>query len=130
MTLHTEHWSRIFNEYIDTYAKSVGTTFLQIVTVNDDNKRLTLCHPSFQVKHALVESFELCSRLSRLPRSGCWCPDPKRWMESITMCSRRDLLLENLPLRQQLMTLKQKHRRPRVAVADKLFWVLLAALLA
>ena len=40
-------------------------------------------------------------------------------------CSRRDLLLENLALRQQLITLKQKHQRPRVAVSYKLFWVLL-----
>lgn len=39
--------------------------------------------------------------------------------------SRRDLLLENLALRQQLTTLKRKHPRPRVAVSDKLFWVLL-----
>jgi putative transposase len=40
-------------------------------------------------------------------------------------CSRRDLLLENLALRQQLITLKRKHPRSRVAVSDKLFWVLL-----
>jgi putative transposase len=40
-------------------------------------------------------------------------------------CSRRDLLFENLALRQQLITLKQKNPRPRVAVSDKLFWVLL-----
>ena len=32
---------------------------------------------------------------------------------------------ENLALRQQLLTLKRKHPRPRVAVSDKLFWVLL-----
>jgi putative transposase len=40
-------------------------------------------------------------------------------------CSRRDLLLENLALRQQLITLNRKHSRPRVAISDKLFWVLL-----
>jgi putative transposase len=39
--------------------------------------------------------------------------------------SRRDLLLENLALRQQLITLKRKRPRPRVAVSYKLFWVLL-----
>jgi putative transposase len=40
-------------------------------------------------------------------------------------CSRGDLLLENLALRQQVLTLKRKHPRPRVAVSDKLLWVLL-----
>ena len=39
--------------------------------------------------------------------------------------SRRDLLLENLALRQQLVGLKQRHPRPQVSVSDKLFWVIL-----
>jgi putative transposase len=39
--------------------------------------------------------------------------------------SRRDLLLENLALRQQLAVLKMRHPQPRFAVYDKLFWVLL-----
>ena len=39
--------------------------------------------------------------------------------------SRRDLLLENLALRQQLVGLKQRHPRPRVSTSDKLFWVIL-----
>jgi hypothetical protein len=38
--------------------------------------------------------------------------------------SRRNLLLENLALRQQLAVLKRKYPRPRPAVFDKLFWVL------
>ena len=38
--------------------------------------------------------------------------------------SRRDLMLENLVLRQQLAVLKLKNRRPRLAISDKLFWVL------
>ncbi len=38
--------------------------------------------------------------------------------------TRRSLLLENLVLRQQLVTLKRKHPRPRLALFDKLFWVL------
>ena len=38
--------------------------------------------------------------------------------------TRRELLLENLVLRQQLMVLKRKHSRPRLAAFDKLFWVL------
>jgi len=44
--------------------------------------------------------------------------------------SRRDLLLENLALRQQLIALKRKYPRPQVAVSDKLFWVLLRRLCA
>jgi hypothetical protein len=36
----------------------------------------------------------------------------------------RNLLLENLVLRQQLSVLKRKHPRPRIAALDKLFWVL------
>lgn len=39
--------------------------------------------------------------------------------------SRRDLLLENLALRQQLVGLKQRHPRPQVSISDKLFWVIL-----
>ena len=37
--------------------------------------------------------------------------------------SRRRLLLENLVLRQQLGTLKRRHRRARLDLVDKLFWV-------
>ena len=43
-------------------------------------------------------------------------------------CSRRDLLLENLALRQQLGVLKQRHRRPQWAAPDKFFWVMLRRL--
>jgi putative transposase len=39
--------------------------------------------------------------------------------------SRRDLLLENLALRQQLAVLKVRHPQPRFAASDKLFWVML-----
>ena len=38
--------------------------------------------------------------------------------------SRRDILLENLALRQQLAVLKRKHPRPRLTALDKLFWIL------
>ena len=44
--------------------------------------------------------------------------------------SRRDLLLENLALRQQLGVLKQKNPPPRFATTDKLFWVMLSRLWA
>jgi putative transposase len=37
--------------------------------------------------------------------------------------SRRDLILENLSLRQQLAVLKRRHPRPKLALVDKLFWV-------
>jgi len=42
--------------------------------------------------------------------------------------SRRDLLLENLALRQQLVVLKQRKPRPPVSTSDKLFWVILRRL--
>jgi len=38
--------------------------------------------------------------------------------------SRQDLLVENLALRQQLSVFKRRNRRPRLAVLDKLFWIL------
>jgi len=41
------------------------------------------------------------------------------------MRSRRDLLLENLALRQQLATFVAK-RRPRIRPADRVFWVILS----
>ena len=37
--------------------------------------------------------------------------------------SRRDLLLENLVLRQQLAVLKRRKRRLKLGRVDKLFWV-------
>ncbi len=42
--------------------------------------------------------------------------------------SRRDLLLENLALRQQLGVLKHRYPQPRFATPDKLFWVILRRL--
>ena len=42
--------------------------------------------------------------------------------------SRRDLLLENLALRQQLAAVKGRRPRTRFRVADKLFWVMLRRL--
>ena len=42
--------------------------------------------------------------------------------------SRRELLLENLALRQQLAVLKRRHPQPRFAISDKLFWVMLRRL--
>ena len=38
--------------------------------------------------------------------------------------SRQNLLVENLALRQQLSVFKRRNRRPKLAVLDKLFWVL------
>lgn len=45
-----------------------------------------------------------------------------------SVCSRRDLLLENLALRQQLGVLKQRHPQSRFAAPDKMFWVILRRL--
>ena len=42
-----------------------------------------------------------------------------------TVRSRRDLLLENLALRQQLAVLKRSTPHPRFAASDKWFWVVL-----
>ena len=42
--------------------------------------------------------------------------------------SRRDLLLENLALRQQLAVLRQCHPQLRFGAPDKLFWVMLRRL--
>jgi len=39
--------------------------------------------------------------------------------------SRRDLVLENLALRQQLAALTFKHSRPRLTGTDRIFWILL-----
>ena len=38
--------------------------------------------------------------------------------------ARRELLLENLALRQQLAALKRRHPRPRLTIFDKAFWIL------
>jgi len=42
--------------------------------------------------------------------------------------SRRDLLFENLALRQQLSVIVRKRPRPRLTLPDKLFWALLCRL--
>ena len=39
--------------------------------------------------------------------------------------SRRELIAENLALRQQLALFKQKQPRPKLRPADRVFWVLL-----
>jgi hypothetical protein len=58
--------------------KVLALHFLQIVTVNDDNKRLTLCHPSFQVKHALElhEISELCHDIDCISFRPLWLLRP------------------------------------------------------
>ena len=38
--------------------------------------------------------------------------------------TRRQLVLENLALRQQITMLRQSVKRPRATAADKLFWIL------
>ena len=38
--------------------------------------------------------------------------------------ARRDLLLENLALRQQLLTFQRRKSRPKLGLVDRLFWVM------
>jgi putative transposase len=45
-----------------------------------------------------------------------------------SLYSRRDLLLENMALRQQLVALRARHPQSRFAAADRLFWVILRRL--
>jgi putative transposase len=47
------------------------------------------------------------------------------WFGAVTRCfrSRRDLLMENLALRQQLSVWKRRHPKPKLGPYDKLFWV-------
>lgn len=40
--------------------------------------------------------------------------------------SRRQLVLENMALRQQVVMLRQSVKRPRTSMADKLFWILMS----
>jgi hypothetical protein len=51
---------------------------------------------------------------------------PLLWLGAIFRLfrSRRDLLVENLALRQQFSVFKRRNRRPKLGVLDKLFWVL------
>jgi hypothetical protein len=48
------------------------------------------------------------------------------WLGAILRLFRsgQDLLVENLALRQQLSVFRRRNRRPKLAVLDKLFWVL------
>jgi hypothetical protein len=48
-------------------------------------------------------------------------------LDALSRCflSRRDLVLENLALRQQLAVLAAKHPRPRLVAHDRPFWVIL-----
>jgi hypothetical protein len=44
--------------------------------------------------------------------------------------SRRDLLFENLALRQQLAVMRKRHPQPRLTTIDRLFWLMLSQLWA
>jgi len=47
------------------------------------------------------------------------------WLGTLTRVfrSRRDLVVENLILRHQLVVLKRRHPRPKLGMVDKLFWL-------
>ena len=49
------------------------------------------------------------------------------WIIS-AFCSRQDLVLENLALRQQLLALNVKRSRRRLSAREKLFWIVLRKL--
>lgn len=49
------------------------------------------------------------------------------WIIS-AFCSRQNLILENLALRQQLLALHPKRPRRRLSAKQKLFWVVLRKL--
>src|ERR1019366_10810997 len=49
-------------------------------------------------------------------------------LASQSLRSRRDLLLGNLALRQQLAVLRRRHPQPRFAAADRFFWMILLRL--
>ena len=49
------------------------------------------------------------------------------WIVS-SFCSRQELILENLALRQQLVALHAKRPRRRLSARQKLFWVVLRKL--
>ncbi|HZM11182.1 MAG TPA: hypothetical protein VFC15_13335 [Candidatus Limnocylindrales bacterium] len=51
------------------------------------------------------------------------------WLRS-AFCTREDLILENLALRQQLLALHAQRPRRRLVTSQKLFWVVLRRLWA
>lgn len=55
--------------------------------------------------------------------------DP-HWILRCTVCTHRELALENLVLRQQLSVWKAREPRPRLTQVDRIFWVLLSRLWA
>ena len=66
-----------------------------------------------------------------LPRENCLMRQVFRFVAFLftqPSCSRRELLLENLALRQKLAVLRRNRPRPRLAASDGLFRVLLRRL--
>jgi hypothetical protein len=46
------------------------------------------------------------------------------WLGTLARVFRsRDLVVENLILREQLVALKRRHPRPKLGMVDKLFWL-------
>ena len=71
-----------------------------------------------------------CSGVVRLDKMSAMFP----WLRYVigwiisAFCSRQDLILENLALRQQLLALHAKRPRRRLSAPQKLFWVVLRKL--
>jgi putative transposase len=83
-----------------------------------------------------LAKISICRRIRQI---NCGLSPCKNWLMVLLLrllsilsvrflCSRRDLLLENLALRQQLNVLRRRHPQPRFAASDRLFWVMLRRL--
>src|SRR6266516_6737134 len=75
----------------------------------------------------LRESLTIWSGAGRLAGLHASAPHGEHRCTLLGLRSRRELILENLALRQQLATVLQK-RRPRIGPADRAFWVVLRRL--
>ena len=48
------------------------------------------------------------------------------FMSILLISTRKNLLIENLALRQQLAIMKQHVKRPKIRIRDRIFWVFLS----
>jgi hypothetical protein len=76
----------------------------------------------------LSQTDELCLQFGRSPCKTGLMLKLLSVLATQFFRSRRDPLLENLALRQQLAVLRQRRPQPRLAASDRLFWVVLRRL--
>lgn len=92
---------------------------------------LHACHGVITQLELSFAKIEICPDFNSLPQEGFSAGTAiKAVMLRLflglfrrSFCSRRDLLLENLALRQQLLAMKRRNKRPRLSRSDRLFWV-------